>query len=76
MVKVYHLNCNTIFRSETGHPTFGPEGRVRFPPSCRRSESGDGRLTAAAAAITVFVSVQWPKLGREQTVCLCAWIAE
>jgi len=28
-----------------------------IPPSCRRSESGDGRLKAAAAAITVFVSL-------------------
>jgi hypothetical protein len=30
---------------------------VCFPPSCRRSEGGDGRLKAAAAAITGFVSV-------------------
>jgi hypothetical protein len=41
---------------------------VRFPPSCRRSEGGDGRLKAAAAVIIVFVSVYCPKLGREQTV--------
>ena len=27
----------------------------------------DGSLKAAAAAITVFVSVQWPQLGRERT---------
>ena len=40
---------------------------VCFPPSCSRSESGDGRLKAAATAITVFVSVQWPKLGRKRT---------
>jgi hypothetical protein len=30
---------------------------VRSRPSCCRSEGGDGRLKAAAAAITVFVSV-------------------
>jgi hypothetical protein len=30
---------------------------VRFPPNCRRSEDGHGRLKAAAAAITGFVSV-------------------
>ena len=49
---------------------------VSLPPSCSRSESGDGRLKAAATAITVFVSVQWPKLGRELTVCFCARIDE
>jgi len=27
----------------------------------------DGSLKAAAAAITVFVSVQWPQLGRKRT---------
>jgi hypothetical protein len=30
---------------------------VCFPPICRRSEGDDNRLKAAAAAITVFVSV-------------------
>lgn len=30
---------------------------VGLPPSCRSSEGGDGRLKAAAAANTVFVSV-------------------
>jgi hypothetical protein len=34
---------------------------VCFPPSCRRSESGGGRLKAAAAESSLFVSVQWPK---------------
>lgn len=33
------------------------QSEFRFRPSCRRSEGGDGRLQAAAAAITVFVSV-------------------
>ncbi len=32
------------------------EQTFRFPPSCRRSEGGDGRLKAAAAAIMASVS--------------------
>jgi hypothetical protein len=30
--------------------------KVRFAPNCRHSEGGDGRLKAAAAESTLFVS--------------------
>lgn len=41
-----------LFEFDLQNPTF------RLPPTWLRAEGGDGRLKAAAAAITVFVSVQ------------------
>ena len=45
---------------------------VSFPPSCRRSEGGDGRLKATAAAITLIMPVFGPRAdGRLINAHLC-----